>query len=132
MIDKENYWHPKFFLVRELIGILYNLETCGCGGCCHIVTDDNNIYDDDLDFVIRYCERKENKNRIDRELSITICEILKTMNFTQRAVLFEIMGNDCDCFFTDYNKDEVDFVLDDILDKSIEEIYDSYDYRNNE
>ncbi len=132
MIDKENYWHPKFFLVRELIGILYNLEMCGCGGCCHIVTDDNNIYDDDLDFVIRYCERKENKNRIDRELSITICEILKTMNFTQRAVLFEIMGNDCDCFFTDYNKDEVDFVLDDILDKSIEEIYDSYDYRNNE
>lgn len=132
MIDKENYWHPKFFLVRELIGILYNLERCGCGGCCHIVTDDNNIYDDNLDFVIRYCKRKENKNRIDRELSITICEILKTMNFTQRAVLFEIMGNDCDCFFTDYNKDEVDFVLDDILDKSIEEIYDSYDYRNNE
>lgn len=85
------YWHDKFPIVRDMIGVLY--DYCVVGGCCHIVTDDNNIYDEDLDFVIEYAQRDENKGRIDSELSIAICKILKTMTFLQRAVLFDCINS---------------------------------------
>lgn len=90
------YYHPKFYLVRELIGILYDLPGCGSGGCCHIVTDDDNIYDDDLDFVIEYCDSPDNVDEIEKELAKTICIILKQMTFQQRAVLFELIEKDID------------------------------------
>jgi hypothetical protein len=81
------YYHEKFPIVKDMISVLY--EYCCTGGCCHIVTDDGNIYDYNLDFVIEYAQCDENKGRIDSELSIAICKILKTMTFLQRAVLFD-------------------------------------------
>ena len=81
------YYNKKFPILRDMIYVLY--EYCPSGGCCHIVTDDDNIYDDDLDFVIEYAQRKENVNRIDAELSIAICTILKSFSFLQRAVFFD-------------------------------------------
>lgn len=94
MTDINRYYHPKFKLAAELIGVLYDLPECSSGGLCHIVTDDDNIDDDDLDWVYEYCNRAENIDRIDRELSQTICTILRQMTFTQRAVLFEMMISD--------------------------------------
>ena len=91
MKDYNKNYHPKFKLALDLIHVLYELDGCGTGGCCHIVTDDDNIYDDCLDAVIEYCEKEENKDRIDKELSSTICKILKQMSFTQRAILFDCM-----------------------------------------
>lgn len=70
-----------------MIHVLYTY--CCSGGCCHIVTDNNNIYDEDLDWVIEFSQKEENKNRIEAELSIAICKMLKTMTFLQRAVLFD-------------------------------------------
>lgn len=97
------YYHEKFPIVRDMIHVLY--DYCGAGGCCHIVTDDNNIYDKDLDFVIEYAQRDENKDRVDAELSVAICKILKTMTFLQRAVLFDSMDFDINY----YNKEDFDY-----------------------
>lgn len=128
MEDYTKYWHPKFNLVGGLIQLLYELDDCGCGGCCHIVVDDDNLYDDCLDFVIEYCEREENKDCIDRELSSTICTILKQMTFTQRAILFEHLNDD----YIGVNLDN-EICLATFLELhglSIEEIVKKYDHRN--
>lgn len=121
------YWHPKFYLVKELISLLYDLDGCGAGGCCHIVTDDNNIYDSDLDFVIEYCDREENKNCIDKELSKTICTILKEMTFKQRSVLFWYI--DLGIEFKNITKEDIDILID--MGKfTLEQIYKEADWNN--
>lgn len=121
------YWHPKFYLVKELIHLLYQLDECSTGGCCHIVTDDNNIYDRDLDWVIEYCNREETKDRIDRELSKTICIILKEMTFQQRAVLFWFL--DVNFGLDDVEKSDIDFLID-RMGLELETIYKDADWDN--
>lgn len=86
------YWNDKFPIVKDMINVLY--KYCSVGGCCHIVTDDDNIYDRDLDFVIEYAQHRG--DRIDSELSIAICKILKTMTFLQRAVLLDSLNYNID------------------------------------
>ena len=58
------YYHPKFPVVARMIQILYDLNGCACGGCCHIVTDDNNIRNSDLESVIKYCKNVLKKKDI--------------------------------------------------------------------
>lgn len=128
MENCNKYYHPKFTIVVDLIHILYDLDGCGCGGCCHIVTDDDNIYDDCLDYVIQYCEEEENKDRIDKELSSTICKILKQMTFAQRALLFEYMNMGIDIPI--YGESDFDIILDIIGRENIDEVIKKYDYRS--
>ena len=108
--------------MRDMIHILY--EYCCTGGCCHVVTDDDNIYDDDLEWVISYAEN-ERKNEIDSELSAAICKILKSMTFLQRAVLFdslnEAIGDYC-------NKEEFDAEYD-TSEEHLKEVIRSFDWR---
>ena len=115
------YYHEKFPIVRDMIAVLY--DYCCSGGCCHIVTDDDNIYDSDLDFVIEYAQRDENKNRIDAELSIAICKILKDMSFLQRAVLFDSINYEIDY----KNKDEFD-VFYEHDEETLKKVFESYDW----
>lgn len=118
------YWHDKFPIVRDMISVLY--DYCGAGGCCHIVTDDDNIYDEDLDCVIKYAQEDENKDRIDAELSIAICKILKTMTFLQRAVLFDYMNSGYD--FNDFdNKESFDAIYD-TSEGHLRAVYSEYDW----
>ena len=83
-------YKPKYQVISKLIYLLYDLDDCGAGGCCHFVTDDDNLYDDDLKFVIEYCQRKENANCIDKEISTLICTLLLDLSFAQRVILFEV------------------------------------------
>lgn len=115
------YWHDKFPIVRDMIGVLYDYR--GAGGCCHIVTDDGNIYDEDLDFVIEYAQKEENKDSIDAELSIAICKILKTMTFFQRAVLFDSMNYDGDY----HDKESFDAFYDN-REENLREVFRMYDW----
>lgn len=116
------YYNEKFPIVRDMIHILY--EYCCVGGCCHVVTDDDNIYDDDLEWVISYAEN-ERKNEIDSELSAAICKILKSMTFLQRAVLFdslnEAIGDYC-------NKEEFDAEYD-TSEEHLKEVIRAFDWR---
>lgn len=101
--DIKKYYHPKFEVVAKLIRLLYDLEGCSCGGCCHIVTDDNNIRNSDLEFVIKYC--KENEDEIDSEISSTICEIMLQMTIEQRIMLFYTLEKE-DFYFCNFTKEE--------------------------
>ena len=84
-------YNPKMQIIVELIHLLYDLPDCSAGGCCHIVTDDDNIEDNDLKFVIEYCNNPDNSN-IDKELSRTICELLLQLSREQRICLFYLMN----------------------------------------
>ena len=84
-------YHPKMQIIVELIHILYDLPECEAGGCCHIVTDDDNIDDDDLKWVIEYCQKDDN-DHIDKELSKTICELLLQLTPEQRICLFYLFN----------------------------------------
>lgn len=83
-------YHPKMKIIVDLIHCLYELPGCGCGGCCHIVTDDNNLLNSDLKEVIRFCNESKQSDRIDRELSTTICVLLLQLTLGQRVFLFQM------------------------------------------
>ena len=106
--EYKKYYHPKFKIVADMIHILYSLDGCTCGGNCHIVTDDNNIRNSDLEFVIKYCD--ENKDSIDCELSRTICEILLQMTIEQRIILFYSL--ETDIMFNEYDEAEYEIYFD--------------------
>lgn len=103
-------WNPKMEIIVNAIHILYNLPGCGTGGCCHIVTDDDNIKDEDLKWVIDYCHSDENKNCVDRELSSLICELLLQLSYEQRMYLFAGMNDGL--FDEDIDKSIWDYYLD--------------------
>ena len=84
-------YNPKMQIIVELIHLLYDLPDCSAGGCCHIVTDDDNIEDNDLKFVIDYCNEPDNA-KLDKELSRTICELLLQLSREQRICLFYLMN----------------------------------------
>lgn len=121
---KYNYYHEKFPIVKEMIHVLYDLDGCNVGGLCHVVTDDDNIHDDDLQFVIDYCEKEENKDRIDKELSSMICKIMLQMTFLQRAVLFWSMNHDMDFSNKEDFDDNFGFLL---TNEKIEKIVKDFD-----
>ena len=89
--SKSKDYNPKYELIGKLIGVLYDLDDCGAGGCCHIVTDDQNLYDDNLLFVIDYCKDEQTEECIDKKLSSLICTLLLELTFEQRVILFEVM-----------------------------------------
>ena len=76
-----------------------------------------------MDFVIEYAQRDENKNRIDAELSIAICKILKDMSFLQRAVLFDSINYEIDY----KNKEEFDAFYEHD-EESLKRVFESYDW----
>ena len=85
-------WHPKIPIIVGLIHILYDIKPTG--GLCHIVTDDNNIRDEHLQWTIEHCEQPENKKAEDCELSSLICKLLLQLDINQRACLFMMMDDD--------------------------------------
>ena len=87
-------YSPKMYIIIELIYCLYDQPDGACGGLCHIVTDDNNIDDYSLQFVIDECKKPEHNDAADKELSSLICELMLQLNFDQRLLLFKIMEDD--------------------------------------
>ena len=71
--------------------MLYSIPSVCAGGCCHIVIDDDNIDDDNLRWVIDFCETDGN-DKPDAKLSKTICEYLLELDYEQRELLFALMN----------------------------------------
>ena len=84
-------WNPKIPIIIGLIETLYRV--CHGGGCCHIVTDDYNIEDYHLQWVIDYCNKSESNDCIDKELSSLICQLLLQLSIGQRRYLFFLYDN---------------------------------------
>lgn len=107
------YYNPHLNTIRELISCLYNLEGCCTGGLAHIVTDDNNIEDHHIQFVLDECNKEENKNREEVGLVKLICEELLKLSINERILLFMsyyryIFCSDNDCKNCPVYKGEVD------------------------
>ena len=90
-----DYYVPKLNMIRNLISCLYDLEGCCTGGLCHIVTDDNNITDSDLKFVIAECDK--DPERLEAPLCKLICEEMLKLSIQQRALLFSSYYTDILC-----------------------------------
>lgn len=91
------YYSPKLKAILSMIHALYEIDGCCCGGICHIVTDDDNYDDDDLDFVINECHKEENKDRLELELAEAICIAMKKLSMPERALLFSGFYGNCLC-----------------------------------
>jgi len=86
-------WHEKMPLVIALIRALYELPGCSSGGMCHIVTDDDNVRDSDLLYVINQCRYYYERwpDHIENKLAELICETYLEMTYGQRLATIEMM-----------------------------------------
>jgi len=73
-----------FTVIRGLVELLYNLPGCAAGGCCHIITDDGNLDDNSIKFVIQWCNSIEHANRIDKDISLLLCKYLLRLTEDER------------------------------------------------
>lgn len=79
----EKLYHPKAHILIQLISLLYEIEGCSCGGSLHIVSDDFNLSNSDMDFCKKFAIEN---NAIEKEIVIAICDILKSMTYEQRSI----------------------------------------------
>ena len=98
MLDK-SYYHKNFSLLKVLIKALYELPSCASGGICHVVTDDGNVRDGDLSYVLGECYGNDPfwNNHIEKPLAALICKLFLEMEYKQRVCFVELMfyaGND--------------------------------------
>lgn len=71
--------------------LLYSFDGCDCGGLGHTVFDEDNIRDEDLDSTIEWCNAEENKDRVEKDLVIFMCEQMKKLTLAERGYLFVLM-----------------------------------------
>lgn len=93
---KCKYHDPKMDELLSYCKRLYQLPGCGAGGCLHILLDDNNYRDSDLEFCRKYCE--ENAEGEERELAMKILDMYFAMSLQERT-LFDWYwnGNNLEC-----------------------------------
>ena len=120
-------YNPKMPIIVQSIQTLYSLPSCGAGGCCHIVTDDDNLQDKDLQFVIDYCNSPENTDRVDKELSELICKLLLQLSFEQRCVLFYMFLSDY-FDYVDLDESTWNAFINYKSDKTVQEMVEEFTY----
>lgn len=70
----------------ELITKLYALPNCGVGGHLHIVTDDFNIRDSDLQYCKRILVRNTHEHdEVTLAVECELCDLLLSMSVEERA-----------------------------------------------
>jgi len=66
----------------------YSFESCACGGCLHVMLDDGNMRDGDIEFSREYI--KNNKiNPIEKIYATAILDFLSLLSSGQRRVWWE-------------------------------------------
>lgn len=109
MMKKCKYYDPQMILIANMISTLYDDFECLTGALCHIVTDDDNITDSDLQAIIDECNKRENNSDISTDVSKYICESMLKLNLIQREFLFGILnegldirdfGTNGECYYT--------------------------------
>ncbi len=103
-------WRPFYLALVNLIGILYQLPDCSCGGLAHNIVDDYNLDDNDFDFVLALCDREP--DTVEVPVVRCIVEYLRKMTKDERIVLFLMMQE---------NYDDRDFEIEKSWDLVIEE-----------
>lgn len=90
------YFKKEMVLIQKMISFLYDDLEEYTGGLCHIVTDDNNINDENLKFVIEYADEPEHANRPDKNVSKYICQSMLELSLIEREFLFGLYNTDMD------------------------------------
>lgn len=89
---KCKYFNPQMILIAKMIYVLYDDFKCLTGGLCHIVTSDDNIEDNHLQYIIDECNKDENKEDISVDVAKYICESLIKLPMIQREFLFAALN----------------------------------------
>lgn len=94
------YWTKEVGEVCKLVKTLYEDMGEGAGGMLHIVLDDCNIEDDDIQWCIEYCNREENADRHDKEICLEIAQRMLELNYIERMLVYYqwdigFCGSDC-------------------------------------
>lgn len=83
--------------VLKLAALLYeDLGEC-CGGMLHIVLDDGNLDDDDIQWCIDRCNHEENKDRDDKYLCLEIAHKMLRMDEYERRLVYYGDGRNFYC-----------------------------------
>lgn len=99
---KCKYEDQKVTYVNKLVHLLYDDLGESCGGMLHIVLDDGNVDDDDIEWCIAYVNRTENRGRPDYYISMEIATKMLELSIKQRRLIYYTdigfsCGEDCDC-----------------------------------
>lgn len=86
-LENCKYYNQNIEVISRYIDCLYNLPDCCCGGMLHIVTDDDNVEDDNLDWCFDYINKQENTNEVDKEIDELILKNMKKLTLEQRRLL---------------------------------------------
>ena len=83
----------------------------GAGGMLHIVLDDGNLDDDDLQWCIEYCNREENTDRHDKKICLEIAHRMLGLNREERLLIYyqwdgEFCGGNCEQCVIEREDDE--------------------------
>lgn len=74
--------------VLKLVKYLYeDLGEC-CGGLLHIVLDDGNLDDDDIQWCLNHCNKEDNKDRKDKSVCIEIAQRMLNMTEFERRLIY--------------------------------------------
>lgn len=83
------HWTAEMLTAHALMCGIYELAPSG--GAAHIVTDDGNLRDSDLDFCMELCGREP--DRPEAPLVRLFCEIMKKLTMIQRTIVVEFAGD---------------------------------------
>lgn len=97
------YYKPRMKLLLEYCKCLYKLPGCGAGGSLHILLDDDNYSDSDLEWCRRYCEG--NKDAIEHDIAMLILDEYSKLSLKERT-LFDNLWNGCSAECVDPSKCE--------------------------
>lgn len=77
----------KLNLLHSLSNLLYGEENCACGGPLHIILDDGNIRDSDIEFCAEYINKSEWSSI--KDLCSCILNMLLSLSPAQRLYWWE-------------------------------------------
>jgi len=87
--------NKKTLWAAELIDAVYSNDDCGVGGYAHIVLDDWNLDDDDIDFCITQAEKEvyDNIGEQGRLVCLACLRHLKTLTMEERFSALALQDN---------------------------------------
>lgn len=80
------YYNPHMETVLAYCSCLYKIEGCGAGGNLHILLDDGNYRDSDIEWCKQLCI--DNPQDEESTLGILICDELLKLTMDERHVFF--------------------------------------------
>ena len=79
------YYTKHLDTIHTLIGALYSLEECSCGGLLHILLDDDNIEDNHIAYCLSQCIKQQDREECG--LGKLICEEYLRISMPERRLL---------------------------------------------